>query len=156
MHRVIETGDAVVVDFGGTVDGYQSDTTRTFYVGQPTVEMREVHEVVAVAQEAGFLAATAGRPAQEVDRAARAVIDEAGYGEFFIHRTGHGIGLDVHEEPYLVEGNPAALAAGMAFSVEPGIYLPGRFGVRIEDIVFIGPDGPERLNESERGPVIVA
>jgi D-alanyl-D-alanine dipeptidase len=155
-HRVISPGDAVVVDFGGSVGGYQSDTTRTFYVGEPTAEMMEVHGVVAAAQEAGFRAATVARPAQEVDRAARSIIEQAGYGEFFIHRTGHGIGLDVHEDPYLVEGNSGQLTPGMAFSVEPGIYQPGRFGVRIEDIVVLLEDGPKRLNESERGPVIVA
>ena len=154
--RVIQAGDAVVVDFGGTYGGYHSDTTRMFYVGDPSEEMKEVHEVVHAAQEAGFRAAKVGTSAQEVDRVARAVIADAGYGEHFIHRTGHGIGLEVHEEPYLVEGNATPLAPGMAFSIEPGIYLPGRFGVRIEDIVAIGASGPERLNESPREPVIVA
>ncbi len=151
----IEAGDVVVVDFGGTYGGYHSDTTRTFYVGEPTSEASEVHEIVRASQEAGFQAATIGTPAQDVDRAARAVIDDAGYGEYFIHRTGHGIGLDVHEDPYLVEGNEQVLGSGMAFSIEPGIYLPGRFGVRIEDIVVIGDEGPERLNESPRTPVVV-
>ena len=154
--RVIREGDAVVVDFGGSIDGYQSDTTRTFYVGEPSADMTDIHGVVGEAQEAGFRAATVGRPAQDVDRAARAVVEDAGYGEFFIHRTGHGIGLDVHEDPYIVEGNHTPLAAGMVFSIEPGIYLPGQFGVRIEDIVVLREDGSARLNDSERGPVIVA
>lgn len=154
--RVIARGDAVVVDFGGSLGGYQSDTTRTFYVGEPTAQMTEVHGIVAEAQETGFQAATVGRPAQDVDGAAREVIEDAGYGEFFVHRTGHGIGLDVHEDPYIVEGNHTPLEPGMAFSIEPGIYLPGRFGVRIEDIVVLLEDGPVRLNDSDRGPMIVA
>jgi Xaa-Pro aminopeptidase len=153
--RVIRAGDAVVVDFGGTYGGYHSDTTRMFYVGQPTTPMAEVHEIVRRAQQAGFQAAIPGTPAQDVDRAARAVITDAGYGDYFIHRTGHGIGLDVHEDPYLVEGNATGLEPGMAFSIEPGIYLPDRFGVRIEDIVVMTSDGPERVNESPRDPVIV-
>lgn len=154
--RVIERGDAIVVDFGGTHRGYHSDTTRMFYVGEPSAEMKEVHDIVHQAQETGFRAASIGTPAQEVDRATRAVIVDAGYGEYFIHRTGHGIGLDVHEEPYLVEGNTMPLAQGMVFSIEPGIYLPGRFGVRIEDIVAVGAGGPVRLNEASREPAIVA
>lgn len=154
--RRISAGDVVVVDFGGTLGGYHSDTTRTFYVGgDPAGEEAEVHEIVRSAQEAGYRAAAVGAAAQDVDRAARAVIDDAGYGAFFVHRTGHGIGLDVHEEPYIVEGNTTTLSPGMAFSIEPGIYLPGRFGVRIEDIVVMGPDGPERLNRSPRRPLIV-
>jgi Xaa-Pro aminopeptidase len=153
--RVIESGDAVIVDFGGTIGGYHSDTTRMFYVGEPGVEVRHVHGIVKLSQDAGFAAAVAGNPAQDVDRAARGVIDGAGYADYFIHRTGHGIGLDMHEEPYIVEGNETPLAPGMAFSIEPGIYMPGQFGVRIEDIVMIGPDGPERMNNSPREPVVV-
>jgi len=153
--KVIEGGEVVVVDFGGTFGGYHSDTTRMFYVGEPEGEVADVHGIVRTAQETGFQAASIGTPAQHVDRATRAVIEDAGYGEFFIHRTGHGIGLDVHEEPYLVEGNATPLEAGMAFSIEPGIYIPGRFGVRIEDIVVMTVDGPERVNESPRDPVIV-
>ena len=153
--RVIEEGDAVVTDFGGTYGGYHSDTTRMFYVGEPSGEVAEVHGVVRESQEAGFRAASIGATAQSVDRVARKVIADAGYGEYFIHRTGHGIGLDIHEEPYLVEGNTTELDVGMAFSIEPGIYLPGRFGVRIEDIVVMGPEGPQRLNRSSREPAIV-
>jgi Xaa-Pro aminopeptidase len=154
--RVIETGDAVVVDFGGPIGGYQSDTTRTFHVGEPSAEYRKVYEAVRLAQAAGVEAARAGVAAEAVDAAARGVIDDAGYGEWFIHRLGHGIGLDVHEDPYLVEGNAAALEPGMTFSVEPGIYLPGRFGVRIEDIVVCTAEGPERLNRSPRQLTVVA
>ncbi len=148
--RVIGQGDVIVVDFGGRRGGYCSDVTRTFVVGAPTAEALEVHAVVAAAQEAGRDAARAGVPAEEVDAAARRVIDGAGYGRFFIHRTGHGIGLETHEDPYLVVGNRTPLEPGMAFSVEPGIYLPGRFGVRIEDIVVVTDDGIRVLNQADR------
>ena len=111
----------------------------------------QVHDVVRRAQEAGYAAARTGATAQSVDAAARAVIAEAGYGDFFIHRLGHGIGLDGHEHPYLVSGNEQVLEPGMAFSLEPGVYLPGRFGVRIEDIAIVGPDGRcEGLNQVDR------
>jgi Xaa-Pro aminopeptidase len=154
--RVIEMGDLVVCDFGGRWDGYFSDSTRTFSVGEPGPEQLEVHSAVLAAQEAARQAARPGVACEEVDRAARAVISDAGYGDFFIHRTGHGIGLEVHEHPYMVEGNRAVLEAGMAFSIEPGIYLPGRFGVRIEDIVVCRPDGIETLNLADRRLVEVA
>jgi Xaa-Pro aminopeptidase len=147
--RPIEQGDSVVVDFGGKVGGYCSDTTRTFHVGEPSAEYREVYSVVRAAQQAGVEAARPGVPAEDVDAAARKVIADAGYGAYFIHRLGHGIGLDVHEDPYLVAGNASPLEPGMTFSVEPGIYLPGRFGIRIEDIVACTPDGAERLNRSD-------
>jgi D-alanyl-D-alanine dipeptidase len=148
--RVISEGDSVVVDFGGTVDGYCSDTTRTFHVGPPSAEYVEVYEVVKAAQQAGVDAVRPGVAAQDVDAVARRVIDDAGYGKWFIHRLGHGIGLDVHEDPYLVNGNEQVLEPGMTFSVEPGIYLPGKLGVRIEDIVHCTPDGADRLNASSR------
>ena len=148
--RVIAEGDSVVVDFGGKVAGYCSDTTRTFHVGEPSAEYVEVYDVVRSAQEAGVASAGPGVPAQAVDAAARAIIEQAGYGDYFIHRLGHGIGLDVHEDPYLVDGNDALLEAGMVFSIEPGVYLPGRFGVRIEDIVVCTSGGVERLNRSSR------
>ncbi|HSM44516.1 MAG TPA: M24 family metallopeptidase, partial [Acidimicrobiia bacterium] len=152
---VIEDGDVVVCDFGGRLDGYFSDSTRTFVVGDARAEQAEVHEVVEAANQAGRDAVAPGVPCQEVDRAARRVIEDAGYGEFFIHRTGHGIGLEVHEHPYMVEGNDLPLEPGMTFSIEPGIYLPGSFGVRIEDIVVCTDDGAESLNRSDRGPVAV-
>lgn len=148
--RRLAAGDFVVVDFGAVLKGYCSDITRTFSLGGAGAAMKEAYRAVQDANEAGFAAARAGIPCEEVDRAARAVIEAAGYGEFFIHRTGHGIGLDVHEEPYLVAGSAEPLEPGMVFSVEPGIYLPGRFGVRIEDIVAVTEDGPVRLNSFPR------
>ncbi|MEU9345068.1 aminopeptidase P family protein [Streptomyces sp. NPDC048278] len=153
--RVIQDGDMVVLDFGGLKDGYGSDTTRTVHVGPPTAEEREVHDIVRAAQEAGFRAVRAGAACQKVDRAARAVIADAGYGEFFIHRTGHGIGVTTHEPPYMIEGEEQPLVPGMCFSVEPGIYLPGRFGVRIEDIVTVTEDGGRRFNNTTREMVVV-
>ncbi|MEU1850712.1 aminopeptidase P family protein [Streptomyces sp. NPDC019990] len=153
--RVIERGDMVVLDFGGLKDGYGSDTSRTVHVGEPTDEERRVHDVVREAQEAGFRAVRPGAACQDVDRAARAVIADAGYGEYFIHRTGHGIGVTTHEPPYMIEGEEQPLVPGMCFSVEPGIYLPGRFGVRIEDIVTVTEDGGRRLNTTPRELAIV-
>jgi Xaa-Pro aminopeptidase len=153
--RVIGEGDAIVVDFGGKVQAYGSDTTRMFHVGEPTGRYRLVHDVVVAAQRAGIAAVRPGVPAESVDAAARQVIVDAGYGEYFIHRTGHGIGLDGHEDPYIVAGNSQQLKPGMAFSIEPGIYLPGEFGVRIEDIVVCTDDGVERLNRSSRDVAIV-
>ncbi|MFI6356927.1 aminopeptidase P family protein [Streptomyces sp. NPDC050743] len=153
--RVIRRGDMVVLDFGGLKDGYGSDTTRTVHVGEPTEEERRVHDIVREAQEAGYQAVRPGVACQEVDRAARAVITDAGYGEYFIHRTGHGIGVTTHEPPYMIEGEEQPLVPGMCFSVEPGVYLPGRFGVRIEDIVTVTEDGGRRLNNTTRDMVIV-
>jgi Xaa-Pro aminopeptidase len=153
--RRIGSGDALVLDFGGALDSYQADITRTVHVGPPDDAYVRVYEVVRQAQEAAVRAAGPGVPAEEVDRAARGVIDAAGYGDFFIHRTGHGIGLEVHEEPYIVSGNTLILEAGMTFSVEPGVYLPGKFGVRIEDIVAITADGARRLNEAPRELIAV-
>jgi D-alanyl-D-alanine dipeptidase len=144
-----------VCDFGGRWDGYHSDSTRTFVVGDPTPDQIEVHSIVEAANAVGRAVVAPGVPCEEVDRAARSVIVEAGFGEHFIHRTGHGIGLEVHEHPYMVEGNDLPLEPGMTFSVEPGIYLPGRFGVRIEDIVVCGHDGVDSLNEANRSLVAV-
>ncbi|MFI9427535.1 aminopeptidase P family protein [Streptomyces achromogenes] len=153
--REIRPGDMVVLDFGGLKDGYGSDTTRTVHVGEPTDEERRVHDVVRAAQEAGYQAVRPGAACQDVDRAARAVITDAGYGPYFIHRTGHGIGVTTHEPPYMIEGEEQPLVPGMCFSVEPGIYLPGRFGVRIEDIVTVTEDGGRRLNNTTREMVTV-
>ena len=153
--RIIERGDMVVLDFGGLKHGYGSDTTRTVHVGEPTDEERDVHEIVRRAQQAGFEAVRAGVECQAVDRAARAVITDAGYGEYFIHRVGHGIGLTTHEPPYMVEGERQPMQPGMCFSIEPGIYLPGRFGVRIEDIVTVTADGGRRLNRTPHEMAIV-
>ncbi|MFJ9390517.1 aminopeptidase P family protein [Nocardioides sp. NPDC101246] len=153
--RTIEVGDAVVLDFGGLMYGYGSDTSRTVCVGEPSALIREVHEVVRAAQQAGVEAVRPGVACQEIDRAARKVITEAGYGERFIHRTGHGIGTTTHEPPYMIEGEEQPLVPGMCFSVEPGIYLPGEFGVRIEDIVTVTEEGGRRLNNTERSLKVV-
>lgn len=144
---IVRDGDVVVLDFGCDVEGgYKSDITRTVCVGKADPEARKVYEIVYRAQAAGRAAIRPGIAAQEVDRAARKVIDEAGYGEFFMHRTGHGLGLRGHEEPYIVEGNADLLEPGQCFSVEPGIYLPERFGVRIENIVAVTEGGHESMN----------
>ncbi|QLG27516.1 aminopeptidase P family protein [Halorarum halophilum] len=153
--RVVEAGDPVVLDFGTRVDGYPSDQTRTLVFGadeaDPGERFREVHDVVREAQRAGVEAVEPGVTAGDVDAAAREVIEDAGYGEQFIHRTGHGVGLDVHEEPYIVAGSDRELEEGMVFSVEPGVYLPDEFGVRIEDLIVVTDDGCERLNDTDRG-----
>ncbi len=150
--RVVEPGDAVVVDIGGTMpDGYCSDCTRT-YVAGGTVdpEFARYYDVLLAAQKAACDFVRPGVTASAVDAAARDVITEGGYGEYFVHRTGHGIGLEEHEEPWIVNGNDTVLAPGMAFSIEPGIYLRGRHGARIEDIVVVTDDGVERLDTIAR------
>jgi len=154
--RTIQEGDMVVLDFGGLKDGYGSDTSRTVHVGEPTEEERQVFEIVRHAQQAGFDAVRPGIACQEIDRAARKVIADAGYGEYFIHRVGHGIGVTTHEPPYMVEGEERLIEPGMCFSIEPGVYLPRRFGVRIEDIVVATEDGGRRLNNTHREMRIVA
>ncbi|HEU5109294.1 MAG TPA: aminopeptidase P family protein [Micromonosporaceae bacterium] len=147
--RTIQRGDVVVLDFGGLMYGYGSDTTRTVVVGEPPdPEIRRVHDVVRRAQQAAFEAVRPGVACQEIDRVARSVITDAGYGPWFIHRTGHGIGVTTHEPPYIVEGEEQRLVPGMCFSIEPGIYLSGRFGVRIEDIVTVTDTGGRRLNNT--------
>jgi Xaa-Pro aminopeptidase len=153
--RVVRRGDAVVLDFGGELDGYYSDTSRTVVVGTEPHGFRELHDLVREAQDAAVRAVRPGVTAEEIDRVARDRIDAAGFGDRFVHRTGHGIGLEVHEPPYLVAGNETPLEAGMTFSVEPGVYLEGRFGVRIEDIVEVTDVGVERLNTSTHRPVVV-
>ncbi len=149
-HRTIEDGDPVVVDIGGVLDGYCSDETRNYVVGAVDPEYQELHDVLETAQAAGVAAVRPGVTAASVDAAARAVIADAGRGDQFIHRTGHGIGVDGHEEPWIVAGNDTELVAGMAFSVEPGIYVPGRHGARIEDIVVVTDDGVESANHRPR------
>jgi Xaa-Pro aminopeptidase len=161
--RVIAPGDSVVCDFGGAgraggegiPGGYCSDITRTFVVGPPPPELVDLYSVLQEAQEEAVQAARAGAACEEVDATARRVISGAGYGEYFVHRTGHGIGLEEHEDPYLVAGNGERLRPGHAFSVEPGIYLPGRCGARIEDIVVVTDGGPERLNQAPRDLAVV-
>jgi D-alanyl-D-alanine dipeptidase len=153
--RRIEQGDPVVVDFGGIRANYRSDLTRTFHVGKPTAEFREIYAIVDEANEAGFQTVRPGVTAAEIDARTRSRISDAGYGPQFLHRTGHGIGLDGHEAPYLVRGDETVLEEGMTFSIEPGIYLEGRFGVRIEDIAVVTPNGAERLNRSTHALQVV-
>jgi Xaa-Pro aminopeptidase len=148
--RVLQPGDAVVVDIGGMMpSGYRSDCTRTYAIGTPPAEFRDYYQVLKDAQQAAFDRVKPGVTAEAVDAAARQPITAAGYGEAFIHRTGHGIGLESHEDPYIVAGNTEPLEPGMAFSIEPGIY-PGPNGARIEDIVVCTEDGAERLNNVTR------
>jgi Xaa-Pro aminopeptidase len=153
--RVIQGGDAVVCDFGGTLDGYCSDITRTVFIGEPPPEFRDLYRVLQDAQAQAVDAATVGTPCEDVDAVARRLIEEGGYGPQFIHRTGHGIGREAHEDPYLVGGNCEPLAPGHAFSVEPGIYVRGHFGARIEDIVVATANGPESLNKVDHDLAVV-
>lgn len=154
--RVIEENDVVLLDFGCRYKGYCSDMTRTLFTGVPTEEQKRVYETVRLAQAAGEAAVKPGATGQDVDRAARRVIVEAGYGEYFFNRLGHGVGLAVHETPYIIEGNDAPLEPGNVFSIEPGIYLPGKFGIRIENLVVVKPDGNcEALNKFPRELIAV-
>jgi Xaa-Pro aminopeptidase len=145
--RVIARGDVVLCDFGGTMDGYCSDITRCVALGPPSSAVSEAYAVLHDAQQAAVAAAVVGTPCEEVDATARRIIDAAGFGDRFIHRTGHGIGMEEHEDPYIVEGNRVPLAAGHAFSVEPGIYVAGAWGLRLEDIVVATDGGPRPLNQ---------
>jgi Xaa-Pro aminopeptidase len=144
--RPLREGDVVILDYGCRLEGYHSDITLTVCLGAAGEEVRRVHQVVWEAQQRALEVIRPGVPAEAIDRAARTVVADAGFGEYFIHRTGHGIGLQVHEPPYLVAGNSAPLEEGMTFSVEPGIYLPGRFGVRLEVIAAVTADGVELMN----------
>jgi Xaa-Pro aminopeptidase len=145
--RVLEAGDIVVVDIGGAYEpGYHSDSTRTYSLGEPNQQIAQQYSVLQRAQQAAVAAVRPGVTAEQVDSVARGVLAQAGLADAFVHRTGHGIGLSVHEEPYIVEGNRLPLRQGMAFSVEPGIYFPGRWGARIEDIVIVTPYGAEPVN----------
>jgi Xaa-Pro aminopeptidase len=154
--RVICRGDAIVIDIGGDLDGYTSDITRMLVVGEPPAGYDEVHAAVDAAHHAGRAAAAVGATTGSVDAAARAVLEDAGYGEQFTHRLGHGIGLDTHEAPYLMPGGTTVLEAGMAFTIEPGAYLAGRFGIRIEDTVILGTDGVEPVTVTPHAPLVVA
>jgi Xaa-Pro dipeptidase len=153
--RTLQKGDLLVVDWGATVDEYISDLTRTFAVGEVDKEFKKVHHVVVEANAAGRAAARPGAACATVDQAARAVIESAGYGPYFTHRTGHGIGLEGHEEPYMRGDNLELMQPGMAFTVEPGIYLPGRNGVRIEDNLIVTEQGADCLSDLERDLVVV-
>jgi Xaa-Pro aminopeptidase len=152
--RVIRAGEPIVLDIGGTLGGYGSDITRTLWVtggdpaNGPDQAFLHLFAVLRAAQSRATAAVRPGVACEEIDATARSIIDAEGYGEQFIHRTGHGIGLEGHEEPYLIAGNPEPLRPGMAFSIEPGIYLEGRYGARLEDIVVCGPDGPIVLNQA--------
>lgn len=148
--RPLAEGDLVIVDWGTICEGYRSDITRTFVLGAPIPQIEQIYDAVLAANQSGRLAVRPGVPAQEVDRAARRAITLAGYGEYFIHRTGHGLGLETHEPPYIVEGNLDLLEPGMTFTVEPGIYLPGVGGARIEDDVVVTQDGVETLTTLSR------
>ncbi len=150
----------MLFDIGGTMDGddgvgYCSDITRCVHLGEPPVAFAELYDVLEAAQAAGVAAATVGTPCEDVDAAARRVIDDAGYGEFFVHRTGHGIGVEAHEHPNIVVGNDLELVAGHAFSIEPGIYVPGTWGARLEDIVVAAADGPDPLNTIDHGLAVL-
>jgi len=152
--RTIRDGEGVLCDFGGTLlgddgVGYCSDITRCVFLGEPEPEVAEAYAVLLQAQQAAVAAAVVGTPCQEVDAVARRIITDAGWGEQFIHRTGHGIGIEEHEDPYIVSGNLTPLEVGHAFSVEPGIYVEGRFGFRLEDIVVAGDAGPDPLNSAD-------
>jgi Xaa-Pro aminopeptidase len=153
--RTIGAGEAVVCDFGGTMDGYCSDITRTIFTGNPPEDFLDLYATLAGAQAAAVDAARVGTLCQDVDSVARDLITDAGFGPQFIHRTGHGIGLEEHEDPYLVSGNRDPLVAGHAFSVEPGIYVDGRWGARIEDIVVAAEAGPDPLNRADHALAIV-
>ncbi len=153
--RVLRKGDLLIMDFGLTLGDYSSDLTRTIAIGEPDEEMRRVYETVKAANAAGRAAVKPGATGQDVDRAARAVIEAAGYGEYFTHRTGHGLGLEGHEPPYMVEGDTTTLQPGMTFTIEPGIYMPGKGGVRIEDNIVVTETGGESLTTFTRDLVIV-
>jgi D-alanyl-D-alanine dipeptidase len=154
--REIRAGDIVVVDIGGSYEpGYNSDSTRTYSIGEPSPEVAQQYSVLQRAQRAAVEAVRPGVTAEQIDAAARGVLADAGLAEYFVHRTGHGIGLSVHEEPYIVAGNDLPLQVGMAFSVEPGIYFPGRWGARIEDIVVVGEDGAQSVNNRPHELIVV-
>lgn len=151
--RVIREGEVVLCDFGGTMAGYCSDITRCVSLGEPSAEVADAYAVLHEAQAAGVAAGVIGAACQDVDRASRRIIDAAGFGEYFIHRTGHGIGMEAHEDPYMVEGNDLLIEAGHAFSVEPGIYVPGKWGMRLEDIVVAATEGPLSMNHADHALV---
>jgi Xaa-Pro aminopeptidase len=154
--RALRDGDAVVIDVGAVRDGYHSDITRMAFVGRPSDQYVEVHAVVEAAVSAALAATRPGATCGAIDAAARTVIERAGFGEFFVHRTGHGLGLSGHEPPYVMAGSEVVLRAGMIHSIEPGIYLSGEFGVRLEDIVHVTSDGCERLSALGRDVHVVA
>ncbi|MEM1563784.1 MAG: Xaa-Pro peptidase family protein [Candidatus Bathyarchaeia archaeon] len=153
--RKVSVKDVVLMDVGAVYNGYYADLTRTVFVGEATTKQREIYKIVAKAQEAAIQAVKPNVKAEEIDYAARKIIEDAGYGEYFTHRTGHGLGLEVHEEPYIVKGNKTLLKPGMTFTVEPGIYLPGKFGVRIEDDIAVTEKSRKILSTLEKEMMVV-
>jgi Xaa-Pro dipeptidase len=151
----IEQNDIIILDFGCRYKGYCSDTTRTVFVGEVTDEQKTIYDIVLNANREAESAVKAGMTAEEIDTKARTVIRNAGYGEFFVHRTGHGIGISVHEAPNIMEGNKQILSKGIVFSVEPGIYIPGKFGIRIEDLTMVTEDGAEVLNSFAKDILVI-
>jgi Xaa-Pro dipeptidase len=154
--RKLQVGDMLILDWGARIDGYISDITRTFAIDEIDPELAQVHQIVRQANQAGREAVHPGATCDSIDKAARSVIERAGYGDYFIHRTGHGIGLETHEEPYISAGSDLVLTAGMTFTVEPGIYLPGRGGVRVEDDMLVTSTGGESLSSYARELEIIA
>ena len=153
--RVIQRNELVLCDFGGTMNGYCSDITRCVFIGTPTQEILDAYAVLLKAQAAGAAAGILGTPCEQVDAVTRSIIDEAGYGEYFVHRTGHGIGMEEHEDPYMVAGNTTPIAHGHAYSVEPGIYVPGKWGMRLEDIVVATDGGPVSMNNADHNLCVI-
>lgn len=148
--RVLQEGEMLLIDWGASFEGVFSDITRTFFCGEPNDQMKQIANLVEKANTAARLGGRAGMPAGEVDRLARDIIKEGGFGEYFTHRTGHGLGMEAHEQPYIYQGNPLILVPGMVFTIEPGIYLPGKYGVRIEDDVVVGAEGLRSLTDLPR------
>lgn len=153
--RVIQRGEIVLCDFGGTMNGYCSDITRCVHLGEPPADIAAAYDVLMRAQAAGVEAGHVGTTCENVDAVTRAIIDDAGYGQYFVHRTGHGIGMEEHEDPYMVSGNSTLIAPGHAYSVEPGIYIPGKWGMRLEDIVVATADGPVAVNHANHALVVL-
>jgi Xaa-Pro aminopeptidase len=153
--RIIRHGEIVLCDFGGTMNGYCSDITRCVHIGEPPADIAAAYAVLMQAQAAGVAAGAVGTSCENVDSVTRAIIDAAGYGEYFVHRTGHGIGMEEHEDPYMVSGNTTPIAAGHAYSVEPGIYVPGKWGMRLEDIVVATENGPQAVNHANHALVVL-
>ena len=148
--RKLKEGDVIVIDLGGKFEGYASDITRMSSIGSPPKEYALVHQIVEDAVCAALAAAIPGAIAKNVDKAAREVIEKAGFGKYFVHRTGHGLGTEIHEPPFITSSSETILEPGMVFSIEPGIYMPDKFGVRLEEIVILRDDGPEILSKIPR------
>jgi Xaa-Pro dipeptidase len=152
---VIKHGEIVLCDFGGTMNDYCSDITRCVHIGEPPSDIAEAYSVLFESQAAGVAAGIIGSSCSGVDAASRGVIDAAGFGEWFVHRTGHGIGMEAHEDPYMVAGNETPIAVGHAYSVEPGIYIPGKWGMRLEDIVVATATGPQPVNHTDHHLILL-